>query len=56
MVCRNCGRQFASVMVNEIQGGCNPAPLKRQMEGYQLVIRTQDILEGSRFFDFGGKV
>ena len=26
MVCRNCGRKFASVQVNEVQGGCNPAP------------------------------
>jgi uncharacterized membrane protein len=29
MVCRNCGRRFASIMVNEVQGGCNPAPLTR---------------------------
>ena len=38
MVCRNCGRRFASVLVNEVQGGCNPAPLKRRIEGDQLVI------------------
>jgi len=29
MVCRNCGRQFVSVLVNEVKGGCNPAPLSR---------------------------
>jgi uncharacterized membrane protein len=56
MICRNCGRQFDSVMVNEVQGGCNPAPLKRRVEGQQLIIRIQDIEKGSRFFDFRGKV
>jgi len=56
MICRNCGRRFASVMVNEVQGGCNPAPLNRRIEGNQLIIQIQDIQEGSRFFDFSGKV
>jgi uncharacterized membrane protein len=55
MVCRNCGRRFASVLVNEVQGGCNPAPLHRSLQGDQVVIRVQDILEGQRFFDFSGK-
>lgn len=52
MVCRNCGRQFASVLVNEVKGGCNPAPLSRSIEGDQLVIRIDDIIEGKQFFDF----
>ena len=52
MVCRNCGRQFASVLVNEVKGGCNPAPLNRSIEGDHLVIRISDILEGKQFFDF----
>jgi len=56
MVCRNCGRRFASVLVNEVQGGCNPAPLKRSIDGQQIVIQVQDIQEGGRFFDFRGKV
>jgi uncharacterized membrane protein len=55
MVCRNCGRRFASVLVNEVQGGCNPAPLKRSLQGEQIVIRAQDILEGKQYFDFTGK-
>lgn len=54
MVCRNCGRQFASVLVNEVQGGCNPAPLNRKVEGDQLVITKADILNGARYFDFKG--
>ena len=32
MVCRNCGRRFPSVRVNEVKGGCNPAPLYRNIE------------------------
>ncbi|MFZ0134859.1 MAG: DUF2318 domain-containing protein [Desulfobacterales bacterium] len=55
MVCRNCGRRFASVLVNEVQGGCNPAPLKRSLIGEQVVIRIPDILEGKQYFDFTGK-
>jgi uncharacterized membrane protein len=56
MVCRNCGRRFASVMVNEVKGGCNPAPLTREIVGDKLVIQTRDILEGKQYFDFSGKV
>jgi uncharacterized membrane protein len=56
MVCRNCGRRFASVRVNEVKGGCNPAPLYRTVEGDQLVIQVKDIVDGKRYFDFSGKV
>ena len=56
MICRNCGRRFASVMVNEVQGGCNPAPLTRSIKDDQVIIQIQDIQEGSRFFDFKGGV
>ena len=55
MVCRNCGRRFASVLVNEVQGGCNPAPLKRTLQNDQLILKVQDLLEGRRYFDFSGK-
>jgi uncharacterized membrane protein len=56
MVCRNCGRRFASVLVNEVKGGCNPAPLVRTIENGQVVIRIGDIVAGSRFFDFRKQV
>jgi uncharacterized membrane protein len=56
MVCRNCGRRFASILVNEVKGGCNPAPLHRQVDGEALIIKKEDILEGKRYFDFKGKV
>jgi len=55
MVCRNCGRRFASVRVNEVKGGCNPAPLNRVVQNGKLVIQVQDILEGKQYFDFSGK-
>jgi uncharacterized membrane protein len=56
MVCRNCGRKFASVLVNEVKGGCNPAPLNRRMENGKVIIEVNDILEGRQYFNFQGKV
>lgn len=56
MVCRNCGRRFASILVNEVKGGCNPAPLNRRVEGDQLVLKAEDILQGKTYFNFKGKV
>ena len=52
MVCRNCGRRFESVLVNEVQGGCNPAPLKRTIEGDQVVILEDDLKKGYTYFNF----
>ena len=56
MVCRNCGRRFASVLVNEVKGGCNPAPLNRALDNDKLVIQVKDIMEGRQYFNFEGKV
>ena len=56
MVCRNCGRRFESVKINEVKGGCNPAPLNRSIQGDQLVIKAEDILQGQTYFNFKGKV
>ena len=53
MVCRNCGRKFASVLVNVVQGGCNPAPLNRKVENGNVVIQTNDISDGTQYFNFG---
>ncbi|MCJ7593361.1 MAG: DUF2318 domain-containing protein [Desulfobacterales bacterium] len=55
MVCKNCGQRFASVKVNEVRGGCNPAPLNREIVGDQLVIKVKDILDGKRYFDIPGR-
>lgn len=54
MVCRNCGRRFASHLINEVRGGCNPAPLARTVENGKVVIQVQDILPGRQYFDFAG--
>ena len=56
MICRNCGRRFDSIRINEVKGGCNPAPLKRRIEGNRLIIEKADILEGLRYFNFSNKV
>jgi uncharacterized membrane protein len=55
MVCRNCGQRFHSTKVNEVKGGCNPAPLERRVENGMLLIRVSDILEGQTYFDFSRK-
>lgn len=52
MVCRNCGRRFASVLVNEVKGGCNPAPLNRVFQDGKVIIQVRDILEGKQYFNF----
>ena len=52
MVCRNCGRRFVSIKVNEVKGGCNPAPLNRRVEGNNLIIEVNDIIQGRQYFDF----
>lgn len=43
MVCENCGQKFASTRINEVKGGCNPAPLERTIKGDQLVISLKEI-------------
>lgn len=50
MICNNCGMKFHSSRVNVVEGGCNPAPLKREKVGEELVIKVDDILLGNRFF------
>ncbi len=43
MVCKNCGQKFSSNKINEIKGGCNPAPLNREIKGDTLLIAMADI-------------
>lgn len=50
MVCNQCGQSFPSVKVNEVKGGCNPAPLARTVEGQYLVIKKGDIAAGKDYF------
>jgi len=51
MVCINCGLKFKTEKINEIKGGCNPAPLKRSVNGSNLVLTKQDVLSGLRYFE-----
>lgn len=50
MVCNNCGQRFPSARINEVKGGCNPAPLNRLVEGEYLVLRATDIESGGVYF------
>jgi uncharacterized membrane protein len=43
MVCNNCGQRFASAKINEVKGGCNPAPVTRAIQGENLVIKLADL-------------
>jgi uncharacterized membrane protein len=50
MICMNCGLRFPSVKINEVKGGCNPAPLPRLIRNGQLIIALNDVLAGQGFF------
>ena len=50
MVCNNCGQRFPSARINEVKGGCNPAPLNRYIDGQYLVLNAQDIETGAFYF------
>jgi len=53
MVCNNCGLRFSSVKINEVKGGCNPAPLTRSSSGDKIIVKVKDIVEqGSFYFDY----
>jgi uncharacterized membrane protein len=56
MVCNNCGLKFASVKINEVKGGCNPAPLTRIARGDKIIVKVKDIIEqGSFYFDYSNR-
>ena len=39
--------------INEIKGGCNPAPLSRTAKGDKIIVKVKDIIEqGSFYFNF----
>ncbi len=50
MVCNNCNMRFRTELVNEVKGGCNPAPLNRRQVGQEIVIAARDIEQGGRYF------
>lgn len=52
MVCNNCGRRFPLDQIGIIVGGCNPSPLRFQVEGDTLLVRVQDLATGAGLFTF----
>lgn len=50
MVCNNCGSRFPSVKINEVKGGCNPAPLDRQAGNGVLTFQVTDLEAGAKYF------
>jgi uncharacterized membrane protein len=52
MVCKNCGQKFTSNKINVIKGGCNPAPLNREVVGDKLVINMRDINMNSWYMKY----
>jgi len=38
-----------------VRGGCNPAPLAREIKERNVVIKTSDLLDGRRYFNFARK-
>lgn len=55
MVCNNCNQKFRSDLINEIKGGCNPAPLNRTIADGKLVIAAADLQKGAWYFSGAGK-
>jgi len=51
MVCNNCGLKFESNKINEVKGGCNPGPLKRTVDGLDVVIKLDDLDDGRWYFE-----
>jgi len=55
MICRNCGQRFPSNKINIVKGGCNPSPLNITVQNGMVIIKTSEIIQGSRYFDFSKK-
>jgi uncharacterized membrane protein len=50
MVCNNCGMKFRSDLINEVKGGCNPAPIQRSVADGNIVIAAADLAQGGKYF------
>ena len=50
MICNNCGQAFASSNINVLQGGCNPAPIERRVEGDHVVLAAAALEQGQFYF------
>lgn len=50
LVCNKCDKSFRLAAANQGGGGCNPVPLRYQVQGEELVIAEADVLGGWRLF------
>jgi uncharacterized membrane protein len=50
MICNNCEQAFHSAAINEVRGGCNPAPLDRAVVGDRLVLKAAALEQGALYF------
>jgi uncharacterized membrane protein len=50
MVCNNCDMKFRSNLINEVKGGCNPAPIRRSVTDERVVIAAADLEQGGKYF------
>lgn len=50
MVCNKCDKSFRLAEINAGGGGCNPVPLVHTVEGNQLRLAENDVLQGWRLF------
>ena len=50
MICNNCGKAFPSNRINVLQGGCNPAPIERTVEGDRVLLRAAALEQGANYF------
>lgn len=52
MICVNCSQQFSSENIGRIRGGCNPAPLSNITKDGKVIIKTSDLYDGIKYFNF----
>lgn len=50
MLCLNCKRRFQLNRIGIITGGCNPHPLKFDLENDRVIIATQELFSGAKYF------
>ena len=52
MVCENCGMRFPLSRINVVKGGCNPAPLERQIKGDDLEIPMSVVTDNLWYMEY----
>jgi len=51
MVCNNCNQSFRTDLINIVKGGCNPAPLARELRDGQVLIDVAALEQGASYFN-----